>query len=457
MSADADKQATPISVETVEEFSRWVEKREGQLLLYRGLADIKWEVESAAYRRIKEPEETLDTPLYIPGVFKNSIARLLDTAHMRGFRMHEGRELSDLELLARLQHFGAATCLIDFTRNPLVALWFACREQPEKDGKVVAMDTGADVTIPNLSGSSQLQSAFSTVGPEQLESKIEDFLYGKTLWKWEPSPWESRVIAQQSIFVFGQAKIYVLFEEARIPASAKESILHTLDKKFGVNEASLFGDFSGFALVNAHDKPYKADSADDYYEFADSLFEFGEQEKAIQYCDKAIAKNPEHIKAHFLRGRCNAALEKWKESIKDFSRTIEIDPMHIGALRFRGMAYEGGLDDLEKAVADYTAEIKFLSTNEGKHSSFHLVQAYNRRGEAYANMEEHEESIADFTSVIKIEPDRSSAYLERARSHRALGNENEAQADYKKVKKIEQRRRERFESRRRQQKSEEDT
>ena len=45
-----------------------------------------------------------------------------------GTRSEEmGRQLSDLEILAELQHFGAATCLIDFSRSALVALWFACQ------------------------------------------------------------------------------------------------------------------------------------------------------------------------------------------------------------------------------------------------------------------------------------------------------------------------------------------
>ena len=447
MSADADKaQAEPRTVGTVKEFTEWAEDLYGQSLLYRGLANADWGVESAAYRRIKKMGEAKLIFEEIPGVFKNYISLLLEKASLRDFRTHEGNELSDLKLLARLQHYGAATCLIDFTQNPLVALWFACQEQLEgsevQDGKVVVMETGVDVIISGLHASAYRPSAFRKVGSQELALKkgeIEKLLYDKmdlvyeTMWKWEPTPRESRVIAQQSVFVFGPAMIEDhYYKEVRIPASAKEGILHALDKKFGINEASLFGDFAGFALANAHDKPYEEYSADDYYQFAESFFQIDEHEKSIQYCRKAIAKEPQHIEAHFLRGRCNVALEKWKESIKDFSWVIEVDPTHARALSFRGMAYEDGLQDLAKAVADYTAEIKFLSTSEGKKSTLQVIQlmrAYIRRGQAQAIMGKHEKAIADFTSVIEIVPGGSTAYLERAKSHRALGNESAAQAD----------------------------
>ncbi len=45
---------------------------------------------------------------------------------------------SDFELLSKMQHFGLETRLLDFTRNPLVALYFACKEDNEKNpGRVV--------------------------------------------------------------------------------------------------------------------------------------------------------------------------------------------------------------------------------------------------------------------------------------------------------------------------------
>lgn len=122
---------------SIEEFISWTEQLEGSFLLFRGLADASWEVSASAYRRIKTSPENVPAP----SIFQNYMKQLLNNASLRGFREQQGKSLSDLELLATLQHHGAATCLIDFTSNPLVALWFACQEKPKQTGKVVAMST----------------------------------------------------------------------------------------------------------------------------------------------------------------------------------------------------------------------------------------------------------------------------------------------------------------------------
>ena len=237
-------------IKSVQEFIEWTQQLNGKMLLYRGLADAGWKVESSAHRRIEASEEE---PTLVN--FQNYIKRLLDNAGLQGFRNQHGRKLSDLELLAELQHYGAATCLIDFTENALIALWFACQEEPEKDGKVVAMATDDTET-------------FYTVSYEDLDKPIEKFLNPGELWKWTPSSMNNRIVAQQSVFVFGEEEMYNLlygYDKIRIDAESKKDILATLEKSFGVKEQNLFNDLAGFALHNAHDKPYDGYAAEDYF------------------------------------------------------------------------------------------------------------------------------------------------------------------------------------------------
>ena len=57
-------------------------------------------------------------------------------------------DMQPLELLALLQHYGIPTRLLDITENALVALYFACCSEPDKDGEVFVFKYNElDVTI----------------------------------------------------------------------------------------------------------------------------------------------------------------------------------------------------------------------------------------------------------------------------------------------------------------------
>ena len=265
-------------IRSVEEFVAWTKQLPGRSFLYRGLADAVWEVESSAYRRIMASE---DLPQVLTVTFQNYIEWLLETSGLQGFRHRQDRELSDLELLAELQHYGAATCLIDFTANALVALWFACEKEPGKAGKVVTLATDNS-------------ERFSIVSYERLKNPIAEFLHQGTLWTWEPSGMNNRIVAQQSVFVFGEGKIEKdEYNECEIEADSKPEIMETLETSFGITEQRLFNDFAGFALWNASDKPYTNFTAEDFRSLGLLSQQQGDQERAGYYFEKAIERMEE--------------------------------------------------------------------------------------------------------------------------------------------------------------------
>lgn len=81
-------------------------------LIFRGMADHRWELLPSIARQtmIIEPEQQMvkELMLLYPEEFSN---------------IH-----SNFDLLAKMQHYGLPTRLLDFTTNPLVALFFACHE-----------------------------------------------------------------------------------------------------------------------------------------------------------------------------------------------------------------------------------------------------------------------------------------------------------------------------------------
>ena len=109
---------------------------------WRGQANIGWQLDSTAARRLRLHQAAL--PDELPGtnsqygldfeeLLRNYEARLLNQARMAGHGLRGSRELTDLELLSALRHYGAATRLMDFSRNVFVALWFACSDNDHLD------------------------------------------------------------------------------------------------------------------------------------------------------------------------------------------------------------------------------------------------------------------------------------------------------------------------------------
>ena len=269
-------------IKTVEEFIAWTKQVKGRLFVYRGLADAAWEVESSGYRRIRQSHATPPPP----SVFHNYIKQLLESAHLRGFHERQGKSYTDLELLADLQHYGAATCLIDFTTNALVALWVACEDQPQQPaGKVVAMAT-------------EYTDRFAIVTSQHLKQPIDTFLDQGKLWKWEPSHLSTRIVAQQSVFVFGTGTIEETdYESIEIDESSKGTIREALQERFGITEQHLFSDFPGFALSYAHNKPYRDYTAEDYFSLGLIAQQQGDYEKAKEFYDRTLELKPQHPEA----------------------------------------------------------------------------------------------------------------------------------------------------------------
>ncbi|CAH1608282.1 FRG domain-containing protein [Vibrio jasicida] len=221
-------------------------KYEHRVWMWRGQSDIDWRLDSSAFRRLQgstgyKPSDPNEAMI-------NYESTLLQHATHRGYRHENGRELSDFELLAKLQHHGAATRLVDFTRNALIGVWFACSENQDKSGLLVAFDTW------------YLEGYEKELEVRTYQEIVNDF-------RDDPITWESpgvsaRIASQHSQFIYSKVinspsgslafpseeGAYRKFE---LTPELKEEALDILFEVFDINKSNIFPDMDGFAQANS--------------------------------------------------------------------------------------------------------------------------------------------------------------------------------------------------------------
>ena len=344
-------------VKSLNEFMEWASQFNQGGYLFRGVTNEKYDISASTYRRLKNGNESGDVKFE---KFVQINRSLIKDVRLQDMDWKNGRKQRDLEILAELQHFRAATCLIDFTYNALIALYFAC--DPNSDsatrcGKFIAVHTDQ-------------KYQFREVTLELLEKDIDYFFLGNTgerqqqLYKWNPPHQNSRIIAQQSIFLFGSVEIDP-DKACIILGSKKKEILESLEQVHGISEARLFPDFEGFARQHGQDVPYTQFAASQYRKIGFKKIQERKFEEAIDAFTEAIKINPGESTDYQNRGSATAGLlyqagatdiNEYKGVIADYTEAINLNPnapfsyYQRGVLiADKGKAHEA-FPDLEKAL-----------------------------------------------------------------------------------------------------------
>ena len=121
----------------------------------------------------------------------------------------------------------------------------------------------------------------------------EDERKGYPLYQWQPKYQNNRIIAQQSVFIFGGAQVEIE-AECVVLRSGKQDMLTSLDKVSGITEGSIYPDFDGFARLHAHNKPYVEADPQVRLQRGIEVHQRGDLEDAIDDYDEVISSpNPE--------------------------------------------------------------------------------------------------------------------------------------------------------------------
>lgn len=212
--------------------------------MWRGQGNVDWAIHSAAFRRLK-----FTSRIVTERKMRKYELELLRKARHKGYGYEEGRRLADFEVLAKLQHHGAATRLIDFSRNMLVALWFACNSERNKTGLLFGIHSDY---LNGQEGEAEERS-YDQIFVEGISEG------GATTW--EPPAVTKRIAAQSAQFMYSVVSDnpmgsldFVLSKDAYLPiaitANAKEEFLSLLEGTFDVRQLTLFPDLDGFCHAN---------------------------------------------------------------------------------------------------------------------------------------------------------------------------------------------------------------
>lgn len=213
-----------VTVETLSEFIIIIEEHSQQsnLLIFRG-QPVQGNLLPSICRHKPEQDTT-------------EIERgMIEEFQRMGNSLIPGFNQSKWDLLITAQHYGLKTRLLDWSSNPLVALWFACSKSSQEDSFVYLLP--ADEFQSN-----------SKAGPFEI----------KQTRVFRPKLNNPRVIAQHGWFTAHrysqQDKKFVALEknqkikdkilEITIRGSQKANLRKALDK-FGINSHVLFPDLEG--------------------------------------------------------------------------------------------------------------------------------------------------------------------------------------------------------------------
>jgi hypothetical protein len=213
------------SIEMLHLVFRGYRSHDGFGSLFRGQADSSWDLLPKAGRK----------EFYLPD--NRDLGRTW--AWARQAVAYGSLSINILEQLAVAQHHGLATRLLDWSMNPLVACFFACTDQMDKDGAVYIYESPENVVTDEIS--------------------LDTLRKSNGVFSYFPKSITPRLLAQKGLFtVHCDAATEIIVKESNlkdgdpnlkvliIPAKLKNEIAIHLED-YGVDRSTLFPDLDGLS------------------------------------------------------------------------------------------------------------------------------------------------------------------------------------------------------------------
>ncbi|TFC48932.1 FRG domain-containing protein [Cryobacterium shii] len=201
-----------------------------QRFAWRGMSSADYPLWSSLHRELGSNSTEADV--------RAAETQLLWEARKWGLGTQPTGHVDDLQLLSDLQHYGIATRLMDFTNNPMTALWFACQNPTQgsisRSGLLLAL---------NITGWPKYSTLASPQGVTwgQLENpmgtRLQNALRVNAPFVVESSNPNDRLRAQEGFFVAGKVPV----KDAGLPIGTSGIRLEHVTPFLGLNVAHAYG------------------------------------------------------------------------------------------------------------------------------------------------------------------------------------------------------------------------
>ena len=153
---------------------------------------------------------------------------------------------------------------------------------------------------------------------------------------------------------------------------------------------------------------------------ANIFYALADFENAVNFYNQVIAIDSKKYESLIYRGNCNKKLGNYDLVLPDFEKAIALNPENQFAYQSRADYLTYTVQEkFETAIKDYD---KIISLFTPETSDENKAYVYNNRGFANYNLGKFDDAMQDIEQSLKLLPDNSYAFKNRALVHLGKGD-----------------------------------